>query len=42
MAVMRKHREKTDIFWYGDYVRVEFDAKVFGKPENVRVEDLKP
>ncbi len=41
LAVMRKHGEKTDIFWYGGYGQVEFDLKLFGKPDNVKVEEPK-
>jgi hypothetical protein len=39
---MRKHGEKTDIFWYSGYGQVEFDRKLFAKPENVKIEDPQP
>jgi len=42
LAVMRKHGDKADIFWYSGYGQVVFDPKLFAKPENVKIEDPKP
>jgi len=42
LAVARQRGEKNDLFWYSGYGQVEFDPKLFAKPENVKVEDSKP
>lgn len=41
VAVARQHGGKRDIYWYGTYEQVPFDAKLFAKPEGVKVEDAK-
>lgn len=41
VAVSQDHNGKTDIFWYSGYGQVEFDPKLFAKPENVTIEELK-
>jgi hypothetical protein len=42
IAVSLKRGEKSDIFLYSQYARMEFDPKLFGKPEGVKIEDSKP
>jgi hypothetical protein len=42
VAVVRKNDKTREIFWYGEYAQVPFDAKLFAKPEGVRIEELKP
>jgi hypothetical protein len=42
LAVARQHGDKSDIYWYSGYGQVEFDPKLFAKPENVKIEDSKP
>jgi len=32
---------KRDIYWYGTYEEVPLDAKLFAKPEAVKIEDAK-
>jgi hypothetical protein len=34
--------EKHEIFWYRGYSQVDFDAKLFSKPEKVKIEEAKP
>lgn len=41
VAVARQHGNKRDVYWYGAYEQVPFDAKLFAKPEGVRIEDAK-
>jgi hypothetical protein len=33
--------DKHDIFWYSGYGRIDFDPKLFAKPERVKIEDAK-
>jgi hypothetical protein len=35
-------RRKNDVYWYSGYGQVDFDPKLFAKPENVKIEDSKP
>ena len=42
VAVTRQHGSKRDVYWYGTYEEVPFDAKLFAKPEGVKIEDVKP
>lgn len=42
LALMRGRGDKNDIFWYSGYGQVDFDPKLFAKPENVKIEDIKP
>lgn len=42
LALMRGRGDKNDIFWYSGYGQVDFDQKLFAKPENVKIEDSKP
>jgi hypothetical protein len=30
---------KRDIYWYGTYEEVPFDAKLFAKPEGIKIEE---
>lgn len=41
LAVARQHGNKRDVYWYGTYEEVPFDAKLFAKPEGVKIEDAK-
>lgn len=41
VAVARQHGSKRDVYWYGTYEEVPFDAKLFAKPEGVKIEDAK-
>lgn len=42
VAVSLKRGDKTEIFLYSQYARMEFDAKLFAKPADMKIEDLKP
>lgn len=42
LAVGRVRGEKNDIFWYSGYGDLPFDPKLFTKPENVKIEEMKP
>jgi hypothetical protein len=41
IAVIRKDSKTREIFWYGEYEQVPFDAKLFAKPEGVTIDDVK-
>jgi hypothetical protein len=41
LAVSQEHNGKTDIYWYSGYGDVDFDPKLFAKPENVKIEEPK-
>lgn len=41
VAVIRKNDKTREIVWYGEYVQVPFDAKLFAKPNGLKVEELK-
>jgi len=41
VAVAKQHGGKRDVYWYGTYEEVPFDAKLFAKPEGVKIEDAK-
>jgi hypothetical protein len=41
VAVARQHVSKRDVYWYGTYEEVPFDAKLFAKPDGVKIEDLR-
>ena len=41
LGVLRQRGDKHDIFWYSGYGQLEFDPKLFAKPENVKIEDSK-
>lgn len=42
LAVSRKRGDKDEIYWYSGYGHVPFDAKLFAKPEGMKVEEIKP
>ena len=42
VAIVRKNETTREIFWYGEYVELPFDAKLFAKPEGVKIEEAKP
>jgi hypothetical protein len=42
LAVGLQRGDKNELFWYSGYGQVEFDPKVFAKPEAVRIEDSTP
>jgi hypothetical protein len=39
--VARQQRDKRDIYWSGSYEEVLFDARLFAKPEGIKIEDVK-
>jgi hypothetical protein len=41
VAVARQHGSKREVYWYGTFDEVPFDAKLFAKPEGVKIEDAK-
>jgi hypothetical protein len=41
LAVAWQRGDKRQIFWYNTYEELPFDAKLFAKPEGVKVEELK-
>ncbi len=42
VAVVRKNDKTREIFWYGEYAEVPFDAKLFARPEGVNIVEAKP
>ncbi len=42
VAVVRKNDTTREIFWYGEYIQLPFDAVLFAKPEGVKIEEAKP
>ena len=41
LAVGRLRGKKNEIFWYSGYGSMPFDAKLFAKPGNVKMEESK-
>jgi hypothetical protein len=41
LAVALSRGEKREIFWYSGYGQVDFDPKLFAKPEHVAIEEAK-
>ena len=41
LAVAWTREKKNKIFWYSGYGQMEFDPKIFAKPEHVKIEDVK-
>jgi hypothetical protein len=41
LAVAWTRGEKKEIFWYSGYGQMDFDPKLFGKPEHVKIEESK-
>jgi hypothetical protein len=42
VAVVRKNDKTREIFWYGEYEQLPFEAKLFAKPEGVEIEEVQP
>jgi hypothetical protein len=42
VAVIRKTDKTREIVWYGEFAQVPFDAKLFVKPEGVKIVEAKP
>jgi hypothetical protein len=42
VALVRKDDKTHEIFWYGEYKQVPFDAKLFAVPEGVKIAEVKP
>jgi hypothetical protein len=42
LAVALQREGKSDLFWYSGYGQINFDSKLFAKPENVKIEESKP
>ncbi len=42
LAVSRHSGQSNDLFSYSGYEQLPFDAKLFSKPENVKIEDARP
>ena len=40
-AVVRQHGETRETFWYGTYEQLTFDPKLFAKPGDVKIEEVK-
>jgi hypothetical protein len=40
--VIRKNDNTREIFWYGEYAQLPFGAKLFAKPEGVKIEEALP
>lgn len=41
LAVAWSRGEKHEIFWYSGYGVIDFDPKLFAKPEHVKIEEMK-
>ena len=41
VAVVRSNDKTREIIWYGEYEQVPFDAKLFSKPEGLKVTEIK-
>jgi hypothetical protein len=41
IAVTQHRNGKADIYWYSGYGQMNFDPKIFAKPENVKIEESK-
>jgi hypothetical protein len=42
IAVSLKRGDKTEIFLYSQYARMEYDSNLFAKPADVKIQDAKP
>ncbi len=42
LAVAWIHGGKNKIYWFSGYGQLDFDAKLFAKPQDVKVEEVKP
>jgi len=41
LGVVWNRGEKHEIFWYSGYGQMDFDPKIFSKPEKVKIEEAK-
>jgi len=41
VAVSQDRNGKADIYWYSGYGQLDFDPKLFAKPENAKIEESK-
>jgi hypothetical protein len=41
VSVVRKNDKTREILWYGEYEQLPFDAKLFARPEGVKIEEMK-
>jgi hypothetical protein len=41
LAVSQQRNGKNDVYWYSGYGEVDFDSKLFLKPENIKIEESK-
>jgi hypothetical protein len=41
LAIAWTRDEKKEIFWYSGYGQIDFDPKLFAKPEHVKIEEAK-
>jgi hypothetical protein len=42
VALIRQTEKTREIFWYGEYEQVPFDAKLFMKPDGVKIAEARP
>jgi hypothetical protein len=42
VAIARQHGDVREVYWYGDYAEISFDAKLFAPPDGVKIGDAKP
>jgi len=42
LGVARVNGDKRDIYWYSGYGEIDFDPKLFAKPDNFKIQDAKP
>jgi len=42
IGVSLRRGDKSEIFFYSQYARMEFDPKLFAKPADVKIQDSKP
>ena len=41
LAISQRRNDKNDIYWYSGYGEMDFDPKLFARPENVKIEEAK-
>lgn len=41
LAVSQQRNDRNDIYWYSGYGEMDFDPKLFARPENVKIEEAK-
>jgi hypothetical protein len=42
VAVARQRGSIREVYWYGDYEEIPFDAKLFARPDGVKIEEARP